>query len=633
MAINSIWRTINSANVSIRRENNRTIVQSKQFKPLPIKTCDAINARIENEMKTDYLRRLGPDAHLTTAAELRKQVSDRMTPVIFNDVHDSRGLIARVQDMFPGMGLERSMYGNGGFSATGYTANAVTNEGVPGADPSRANYTVPNLWISPYEACSIYSQGGLPSLIIRKKSQSILLNGVKIKNPYLKADQLDLVRNDAVRLSLINEIARGMNWSLVYGGSLIFPMFKKDTPLSMSLPVPQLIKLGIVGKGCIDRFVTLDRWSTIHIPQWNPTAADFLNPDRFFVTFLGCDVHTTRCARVVTLPQAGYLGTLMNLGWGTSDLCSWYESVLQYMSVMNSIPTMINQMSILARTINVDGILATEGELILDEVAKHDTVRVRQSSNINDPINLDVIGDLQAIKRDFHEVPALIRLIRQDFCAKAGLPEEMVLSADKGAFARPGDRKGTEDRQWESIKYTHREVAEQLRYIMMLVIIDALGTGEDVMKALPYTTIEFDNPALTGAQERGEFFKNITAGYFNEVSGLMPPDSALELAAAVGDSDLPISTDVVAHLKEKQQKLDAQADEKHNLEMELLKAQIKQAEAGAKAAAANTAGGGLSQKKPKEEGSGTSHNYDNRLERKQHNVVSAGKTEVKRLDR
>lgn len=630
MAINSIWNTINKADVSIRREKNRTIVQSRRFKPLPVKICDAINARIENEMKTDMLRRLGDDAKLTTAAELRKQVQDRMTPVIFNDVHDPRGLVSRVQDMFPGMGLSRAMYGNGGYSAEGYVANSMTNNGVPGADPARANYTVPNLWISPYEACSIYSQGGLPALIIRKKSQSVLLNGVKIKNPYLTAEELDLVRNDAVRLSLINEIARAMNWSLVYGGSLMFPMFKKDTPLSMSLPVPQLIKLGIIGKGCIERFITLDRWSTIHIPQWNPTAADFLNPDKFFVTFLGCDVDTTRCARVVTMPQAGYLGTLMNLGWGTSDMCSWYESVLQYMSVMSSIPTMINQMSILARTINVDGILATEGELILDEVAKHDTVRVRQSSNINDPINLDVIGDLQAIKRDFHEVPALIRLIRQDFCAKAGLPEEMVLSADKGAFARPGDKQGTEDRQWESIKYTHREVAEQLKYIMMLVIIDALGTDQHVLKALPYTTIEFDNPALTGAQERGEFFKNITAGYFNEVSGLMPPDSALELAAAVGDSDLPISSEVVAHLREKQEKLDAQADEEHNLKMELMRAQIEQARAGARAAVANT---GVSPQKKPEEDKRTSHNYDNRLERKQHNVVSAGKTEVKRLDR
>lgn len=628
MAINSIWRTINSAGVSIRRENNRTIVQSKQFKPLPIKTCDAINDRIENEIKSDYLRRLGSNAHLTSASELRKQVSDRMTPVIFNDVHDSRGLVARVQDMFPGMGLSRAYYGNGGYSAEGYTANAVTHSGEPGVDPSTANYTVPNLWISPYEACSIYSQGGLPALIIRKKSQSVLLNGVKIKNPYLKAEELDIVRNDATRLGFINEIARAMNWSLVYGGSLMFPMFKKDSPLSMSLPVPQLIKLGIIGKNCIERFVTLDRWSTIHIPQWNPTAADFLNPDKFFVTFLGCDVDTTRCARVVTLPQAGYLGTLMNLGWGTSDLCSWYESVLQYMSVMNSIPTMINQMSILARTINVDGILATEGELILDEVAKHDTVRVRQSSNINDPINLDVIGDLQAIKRDFHEVPALIRLIRQDFCAKAGLPEEMILSADKGAFARPGDKQGTEDRQWEAIKYMHREVAEQLKHVMMLVIINALGTDEHVLRALPYTTLEFDNPALTSAKDRGEFFKNITAGYFNEVSGLMPPDSALELAAAVGDSDLPISSDVVEQIKEKQKKLDAQADEKHNLEMDLLRAQIESTKAGAKAAAA----GGAAQKKP-EEDKRTSHNYDNRLERKQHNTVSAGKTEVKRLER
>jgi len=617
---NDIWREIEGSGTSNYRKDNRTIVRcTDSFEAMPLRVQERINKKIEAK-ELQNVKKLMPD--VVDAKTIRQQVRDRLTPVILNTYHSNGTLISRVTDNMPGFGIPRSAPGPQGFGQ-GWVGNATSGAGIPGVDPSHDLRVVPNVWISPAEANAIYSQKGIPELIIKKKSQSILINGVRIRNPYLKPDQLNRVRDNMIRLELADHIAQATNWSLVYGGSLMFPMFREDSPVSMHLPMQALLKAGIVKKNCIDRFVTLDRWNVVHIPQWNPTAADFLNPREYFIPFLGCDVSGDRCARVVTAPQAGYLGNIMTLGWGISDMNGWYESVLNYMTVMSTIPTMINQMSILARTINVDGVLATEGELILDEVAQQDTIRVRHSSTVDDPINLDVIGNLQAIQRDFKEVPELMRLIRQDFCARANIPEELILSSERGAFSSGDTTEGALEKQWEAIKYIHRDVARQLRYITYLVVIDALGVDREVMKALPYTTIEFDNPALTDAAKKAKFFKEMTEGYFNEVSGLMPAHDALKIASDVGETDFPVDSDVIAQLKGRQAKLDKQADEKHELEMELLRAQVAQTQ-NMTSNSAPAAGGAP---KPKKDDGKQGHSYDSRLQQKQSEHVStSGKT-------
>ena len=621
---NEIWRDIKNSGCSNYRDENNTVVRNtSEFKAIPLRVQERINHKIQD---TEYanVKKVMPD--VVDAKTIRQQVRDRITPVILNTYHSKGTLISRVTDNMPGFGIPRAAPGPQGFGQ-GWVGNATSGAGMPGTDPSHDLRVVPNVWISPGEANAIYSQKGIPELIIKKKSQSILINGVRIRNPYLAPDQLKKVAENMIRLELADHIAQATNWSLVYGGSLMFPMFREDSPVSMHLPMRALLKAGIVKKNCIDRFVTLDRWNVVHIPQWNPTAADFLNPREYFIPFLGCDVSGDRCARVVTAPQAGYLGNIMTLGWGISDMNGWYESVLNYMTVMSTIPTMINQMSILARTINVDGVLATEGELILDEVAQQDTIRVRRSSTVDDPINLDVIGNLQAIQRDFKEVPELMRLIRQDFCARANIPEELILSSERGAFSSGDTTEGALEKQWEAIKYIHKDVARQLRYITYLVVIDALGVDRDVMKALPYTTIEFDNPALTDASKKAKFFKEMTEGYFNEVSGLMPAHDALKIASDVGETDFPVDSDVVSQLKSRQAKLDKQADEKHELEMELLRTQIEQTKNSlASPAAAGT-------KPPKKDDGKQGHSYGSRLEQKQHEKVASGGKNFQRVQK
>jgi hypothetical protein len=579
-----VWRIINGQKTSNGRdEDNRTVVRdSARFKGLSMSKQDRINAIIDNEQKKYAQKILGP---LETVEDVKKR-SGALVPMIVNNYTTSKPLTRTVLDAIVGPGVTV-----GGFpSAMGTMYNTATGNGMPGQDPATFNRTTPNLWLSPGEAAAIYSQKGIPETIIRKKSLSVLLNGVKIENPRLEASQIDLVQENLVAKGLPQTVAYGIRDSLTYGGALVFPMFRKDSPVTMHLPIEALLRYDVVGKDCIDRFVTLDRWNVVHIPNWNPVAEDFTEPMAYYIPFLGTDVHRDRCARIISAPQAGYWGTIMTMGWGISDIPGWLESVYNYQNVMSAIPTMINQMSILARTFNVDGIMATEGSLIADDIAFENTIKVREMSP-NNPINLDVVGNIEAIQRDFKEVPNLVRLIRQDVGAKANIPEELVWSSERGAFASGDPTEGAQEKQWESIKYIHRDVAYQLRRLALLTVIDTLGKSRDVMRALPYTTISFDNPIVANAEVRAKIAGYLGKAAFDMRSAGFPADAVAQIMSSYGDDEFSVRSDLLEDLKKRQALLDEHEKEKHKKDMELLDAQIEAVKAQAQGIP-GTGGGG-----------------------------------------
>jgi hypothetical protein len=571
-----VWHIINRADTSTYCSDGAVRVRhNDRFKALSLSRQDEINAMIENEQRERTMRYYRT---LDTLEDVKAR-SARLIPLVVNNYKTDRPVIKSVMDAI---------------------SNLPTMSNVYGQDPATMNSISPNVYISPHEAAAIYSQKGLPETIINKKGKSPLLNGVKIKNPRLTPKQHDIIRDDMIKCGLANKIVESILQSLIYGGSLLFPMFKHDSPLSMHLPVEALLRYGIVGKGCIDWTVSLDRWNCVHIPNWNPTSRDFLYPQQYYIPFLGAHVSGQRCARIVTAPQVGYWAVLMTLGWGISDIPGWIESVYNYYNVMSAIPTMIAQMSILARTINVDGILATEGANILGDIDFEETVKVRQTS-INNPIGLDVIGEIKAIQRDFKEVPNLVRLIRQDVGGRANIPEELLWSSERGAFSSGDPTEGAQEKQWESIKYIHRDVAFQLRNVAMLEVINALGKDRDVLSALPYTTIEFDNPIISNAESRAEIAEHLGKTAFDFSGSGWPADLVAELVSEYGDHEFSVSSDLLDRLRERQAALDEREKEKHDKEMELLDAQIGQVKEQTEhigGVSAGSGGGGVRARKP-----------------------------------
>lgn len=420
------------------------------------------------------------------------------------------------------------------------------------------NLVRPNVWISPYEAASLYSQKGILENVINKKAKSILLNGLKIKNPRLSAKDIDRISENAIRLNIPEIITNAVLDSLVYGGDLLFPVFRNDTPLTFSLPFSTLLKLGIIGKHCISRFISLDRWNTWIIPPVDPTQKDYIEPNQYFIPYMGVNVSRQRSARIVTSPQAGWWGKVITQGWGISDFCGYYASYEQYKVVMQAVPFMIQQMSVLVRSVNVDALLATSGANVLDDVMSENLVKTRRATAEN-PINIDIIGDLKAIDRDFTNVPDLIKMLRQGFAADAQIPEPMLFSSEKGNFASGDDTQGNMEKQWESVKYIHKTVELQLRKIAALLVIDTLGATDKVMKALPYTTIQFDSPVIANASDKASIAESLSKAYFSLVGGAMPMDIAADIAFSYAGGDLSISSDILEKLKEVQERRDEQA--------------------------------------------------------------------------
>ena len=451
-----------------------------------------------------------------------------------------------------------------------------------GIDPARSNLSLPNVYISPWEANSLYSQKGIFETVINKKSKSILLNGCNLENTHLTQKQIDLVKERMEVHDFKNILSENTLTSLVYGGSLCFPLFKKDTPVTTTLSLASLLKLGVLKKDCIDYFVNLDRWNTFIIPPYNPTQKDFLRPEVYTIPFLGSDVHHSRCARVVTAKQAGYWGQILNQGWGISDLCGYLQSGMNYKVAVQSLPLMIQQMSILARTVNVDGVLATEGANALDNLVEQDTIRTREASPDN-PITMDVLGDIKSINRNFGQVPELIRLLRQDFASDAVLPEPLLFSSEKGNFSSGDDTQGNLFKQNESVQMIHKELEPQFKQLAKIMIIDALGTDDEIIKALPYTQIHFDQPVIANALERAQIGKFHSETVFNYVSARLPIDIAVEMADKNVSSDMRTTADILEKLQAIQTKGDKQDEKRVDLELEQKEADIEQTNAQTKA--------------------------------------------------
>lgn len=479
-------------------------------------------------------------------------------------------------------------------------------------DPARANLALPNIYISPWQANSIYSQKGLFETIINKKAKSILLNGCMIENKHLPQSKMDIVNERAeVKHNFKSVLAESTLTGLVYGGELTFPMFKRDTPVTTRLNLNALLKLGVLGKECIDYFVQLDRWNTFIIPPYNPTQKDFLRPEVYTIPFLGSDVYHGRCARVVPAKQAGYWGQVLNQGWGISDLCGYLQSGMNYKVAVQSLPLMIQQMSILARTVNVDGVLATEGANALDALVDEATIRTREASPDN-PVTMDVLGDIKSINRNFAQVPELLRLLRQDVASDATLPEPLLWSSEKGNFSSGDDTQGNLFKQNESVQMIHKDLEPQFKQLAKIMVIDALGASDEVIKALPYTQIHFDQPVIANALERAQIGKFHSENVFNLVSAQIPVDIAVEMADKNVSADMRTNADILKRLADIQAKVDKRTEEQTKLENEQAEADIEQTEAQTKATKeqvvaqkAMVTGGGASGKSASKEGKAT----------------------------
>lgn len=562
---NNIWRIVKGDKTSTCRDSVGGVVlnNATRFTGMSIKRHDEIVDIIDEAQKEYFIKRTGI-ATLKTPKDVREEVSGALEPLKRYSVNGSYGsakeIVERVVDSFSGASFNQMA----GLPPGGFDLNAT---------PQFGGMVEPNLWIAPGQAAIIYAEGGIGTLILNKKAKSIGYNGVRIKNPRLTAEQLETVNEGAERHQLGRALTDSARDGLTYGGALLFPVFKRDIPMTMLMDISTLAKMDIVGKDCIDRYTVLDRNNAIHIPNWNPTAEDFLNPRFYYIPYLGSDVNGQRCARIVPVPQAGYWGAIMTMGWGVSDIQSWYRAVCNYNGVADAVPTMLKQMSILVRTFNVDLTNAMNGIGGLRDIERDDVETIRRASNEN-PITMDIIGELKAVDRDFTAVAELTRIVRQDVASKGNLPEEGLWSSDRGAFSSGDQNDGINERQWEGMKFVHGEITDRCKNIAMLEVISALGKDRDILKTLAYTTIEILPPKIENAEKRAKVAKDLDEGIFNLVASGMQLADAIDITLPYGDEHLAPSADVIKRIKDHQEEVDEREKTDWELDTELKQKQI-----------------------------------------------------------
>ena len=129
----------------------------------------------------------------------------------------------------------------------------------------------------------------------------------------------------------------------------------------------------------------------------------------------------------------------------------------------------------------------------------------------------------------------------------------------------------------------HKELECQFKPLAKIMVIDALGTDKDVLEALPYTQIHFDQPVIANALERAQIGKFHSETVFNLVSARLPIDIAVEMADKNVSSDMRTNAEILDKLRTIQNKGDKQDEQRVELELEQKKADIEQTEAQIKA--------------------------------------------------
>ena len=129
----------------------------------------------------------------------------------------------------------------------------------------------------------------------------------------------------------------------------------------------------------------------------------------------------------------------------------------------------------------------------------------------------------------------------------------------------------------------HKDLESQFKQLAKIVIIDALGTDDEIIKSLPYTQIHFDQPVIANALERAQIGKFHSETVFNLVSARLPIDIAVEMADKNVSSDMRTNAEILEKLQKIQNKGDKQDERRIDLELEQKQKDIEQTEAQIKA--------------------------------------------------
>ena len=418
--------------------------------------------------------------------------------------------------------VEKSMYLN----IAGDTVYNKKNGIGTMVDPSvytRSNIPV---MIGPFEESNLYASGGLPAIIIDKKSKAMTIQGAtfKAQDKFWDSNKIQMLEEAALITGFNDAVGDSALNSFLYGGGILYPVFKKDTPGKMLQDMYGPMKLE---KGCIERWVTVDRWNLTIVPSYIVTAQDYLKPKTVFIPLSSLEINTSRAA-FVKPKQEPYWVYLLNLGWCPSDMCGWIRSYYGYKITCQSIPVMAQQMSLLLYRMPLDALNATMGADKVQELMKINEEKMNEWSAVS-PKAVNMVGEVEVVDRTYSGFEQFVGAMKSELAAQSELPEPTLWHTPNKGFSD----NTTESllKQSEALRMSQAYLERCMKPCTDALIAHVFGKDSEEWENRHTIRMSFAKPVISTEKDLAEVGARFAASVSSFVNAGVSPDTALELSS------------------------------------------------------------------------------------------------------
>ena len=380
--------------------------------------------------------------------------------------------------------------------------------------------------MGPYEGSSVYAPGGLPATIIDKKSRAMVIHGASFKSlnkDFWDNDKVEMLENAAVETGFNDAISDASADSFIYGGSILYPVFNKDTPSSFLQDLNKMY----LEKGCIDRWVETDRWNTVIVPNYIVTAKDYLKPKSLFIPQSSLDISTSRMA-IIKPKAVPYWIALYNIGWAPSDMSGWLRAYYGYEITCQSIPVMAQQMSLILYKMPLDALNATIGADKVKELMKINEEKMTEWSSLS-PKAVNMVGEVEVVDRTYSGFEQFVGAMKSNLASQCGLPEPSLWHTPNKGFSD----NTTESllKQSETIQMSQKFLERSMCPCKDALIAHVFGTDSEEWNRRYEVRMIFNKPIISTEKDLAEVGARFAASVSSFVQAGVSPDIAMDLSS------------------------------------------------------------------------------------------------------
>lgn len=380
--------------------------------------------------------------------------------------------------------------------------------------------------LGPYEGSSIYAPGGLPATIIDKKARSMVMHGAtfeSLNKEFWDNDKIEMLEQAAAQTGFNDTISDASADAYIYGGSILYPVFKKDTPASYAKKLEHMH----LEKGCISRWVETDRWNTVTVPSYIVTAKDYLKPDLFYIPQSALDISTTRMA-IIRPKAVPYWIALYNIGWAPSDFSGWIRAYYGYEITCQSIPVMAQQMSLILYKMPLDALNATIGPDKVKELMKINEENMSEWSTLS-PKAVNMVGDVEVVDRTYSGFEQFFGAMKSELASQCELPEPTLWHTPNKGFSD----NTTESllKQSETLQMKQKFLERCMKPCTDALIAHVFGMDSEEWNRRDEIKMTFNKPIISTEKDLAEVGARFAASVSSFTQAGVSPDIAIKLSS------------------------------------------------------------------------------------------------------